>query len=119
MAGFFNRPNGIMLLSAPGNTIGGASSGAGNLISGNADAIQILLLFGIGQTGGTMVQGNLIGTDATGTKPIGNSGAGILIQDSGGNIVGGTKPVARNIISANGGGINFFGQTSTGNLTQG
>jgi Bacterial Ig domain len=118
LAGFFNRPNGIMLLSAPGNTIGGYTKGAGNLISGDADAIQILLLFGTGQTGGTVVQGNRIGTDVTGTKAIGNSGAGILIQNSGANVVGGTNPGARNIISANGGGINFFGQSSTGNLIQ-
>ena len=79
-----------MLLSAPGNTIGGDTSGAGNLVSGNADAIQIILLFGVGQSGGTLVQGNLIGTDATGTEPIGNTGAGILINESGGNIIGGT-----------------------------
>ena len=118
MAGPDEQPNGIMLLSAPGNTVGGNVRGAGNLISGVADAIQILL-FGSGQTGGTLVQGNLIGTNATGTAAIGNSGAGISIEDSSNNIVGGTSPGAHNIISANGIGILFLGQDSTDNLIQG
>ena len=56
---------GIGLFGGPvGNTIGGSTVGAGNLISGNtAYGIYISDL----GTSNNVVQGNLIGTDATGT----------------------------------------------------
>ncbi|MDQ3749868.1 MAG: VCBS repeat-containing protein [Acidobacteriota bacterium] len=80
-----------------GNIVGGTEPGAGNLISGN------------GQTGvnaggqDTIVQGNRIGTDLTGTLRVANVGIGVSIRGS--NIlVGGTTVGARNIISGNGGG---------------
>src|SRR5262249_25688492 len=55
------------------------------------------------------VQGNLIGTDFTGTLALGNSDRGVFINGSS-NLVGGTTVAARNIISANmGGGVGLFG----------
>ena len=71
-------------ISGPGNMVGGTAPGAGNLISGNGGIN--LILFGGGD--GTVVQGNLIGTDATGTVAI-PVNYGVYVQTSG-NTIGGT-----------------------------
>ena len=88
---------GIEVSGSPANRIGGASPGAGNLISGN--------LFGIFVHGsaatGTVIEGNLIGTDATGAVAVPNAAAGIWILGSGGTIVGGADPAAGNVIAGN------------------
>lgn len=86
---------GIVITGGDANTIGGTSPGTRNLISGNSTA-------GIFISGATanLIQGNLIGTDITGTADLGNSFSGIVLQ-SAPNIVGGTTPGARNIISGN------------------
>jgi uncharacterized repeat protein (TIGR01451 family)/CSLREA domain-containing protein len=73
--------------------VGGAAPGAGNLISGNARAIVL--------DGQNVVEGNRIGTDATGLAGI--LGApdlpeGILAQGSG-NRIGGTDAAQRNVIA--------------------
>ncbi len=76
------------------NLIGGTAAGAGNLISGNQRAIAI-------SAPNNTVQGNLIGTDVTGTVALPNSSLGIDIRGAN-NLVGGVVPGARNVISANG-----------------
>jgi hypothetical protein len=78
------------------NIIGGTEPGAGNLISGNGQ-------YGIYTNGtNTVIQGNLIGTDITGTQAIPNFSGGVTF--TGENIlVGGASPAARNVISGNGG----------------
>jgi hypothetical protein len=66
------------------------------------------------------VQGNYIGTDVTGTKALGGSGAGINIFSSN-HIIGGVADAARNVISGNSIGIQvggFFSGT-TGIVIQG
>jgi hypothetical protein len=74
----------------------------GNVISGgSATGIQIGV--GINNVHDTAVMGNLIGTDASGTKGLGNL-RGVVFGDPS-NTVGGTGPMARNVISANGIGI--------------
>ncbi len=61
------------------NTIGGSVSGAGNLISGNGD--YGVVVFGpYGGATGNVLQGNLIGTDASGELNLGNTGDGIVIS---------------------------------------
>ncbi len=89
-----------------GNTIGGTSYGAGNVISGNTVAG---ILLDLGDSGplssepGNVIQGNLIGVDATGTKAIGNRQWGIALSSSApGNLIGGDSAAARNVISGNG-----------------
>jgi hypothetical protein len=84
---------------ADSNTIGGTAAGAGNLISGNGAAGVEIRDSG---TDGTLIQGNLIGTDGSGLVPIGNSSGGIIV-DSGasGTTIGGSTAAARNIISGN------------------
>jgi uncharacterized repeat protein (TIGR01451 family) len=59
--------------------------------------------------GGTVVKGNYIGVDPTGKLDWGNGGPGInIVNDN--NIIGGSNPNDKNIISGNGGsGIEMFG----------
>jgi hypothetical protein len=108
-----NRYNGIQLSLAPRNQIGGTAPGAGNLISGNGFS-------GVANTGDgiaiggpgadeNVVEGNRIGTDASGSADLGNSRSGISISAlttsngpaASGNRIGGTDPAARNLISGN------------------
>jgi hypothetical protein len=93
------RPNivtGVFLENGPANnTIGGTTPDARNLISGNGN-------IGVAIQGDTnILQGNLIGTDITGTLALGNSGRGINVQSGTGTLIGGTTVAARNIISGN------------------
>ncbi len=82
------------------NIVGGPAPGASNVISGNGG-------YGIvgNEAQGSVIQGNFIGTDVTGTKMLGNSGPGIGIYDddagSPGVTIGGTQPGAGNVISNN------------------
>ncbi|MGB8326774.1 MAG: SdrD B-like domain-containing protein [Steroidobacteraceae bacterium] len=106
---------GVQLTNAPSNTIGGTTSGAGNLISGNASQG----IFMIGSTTGTVVQGNLIGTNAAGTAAIPNN-FGVFIAGPSGNTVGGTTAAARNVISGNTTvGLDIQGVTATNNVVAG
>ena len=84
-------------------TVGGTTPDARNLISGNIGSG-----IGLGNGSGNTVQGNLIGTDVTGTKALGNTGVGV---SSGGSndLIGGATVDARNIISANNRGIDLGG----------
>ena len=69
-------------------------------------------------SGGNHVEGNFLGTDAGGTLAAGNGDEAIDIEfGSNDNVVGGTSPAARNVISANE-HIGFFIATS-GNVIQG
>lgn len=109
---------GVLIDDSPANLIGGAVPGAGNLISSNLHNIRIE---GAGATG-NLIQGNLIGTDATGAAGFDVSGSvGILLIDGSDTIIGG-PPGAGNLIafhSANGGiaitsastGNNIFGNS--------
>ena len=103
---------------ATGNTIGGTSTGAANLISGNSyDGVD---LYGSG-TNGNVVLGNLIGTDITGTENLGNGDDGVVIDGgAANNTVGGTALGAANVISGNSmDGVLLNDDDTTGNLVLG
>jgi CSLREA domain-containing protein len=51
---------------------------------------------------GSQIEGNYIGTDPSGTQDLGNGFDGVEIYKSSGNIVGGSTPEKRNVISGNG-----------------
>jgi hypothetical protein len=83
-------------MAASNNTVGGTAAGAGNLISGNSqDGIVI-----DGSVTGVLVQGNQIGTNATGTAALANGRAGVEIAGPS-NTVGGTAAGAGNLVSGN------------------
>ncbi|HET6979493.1 MAG TPA: SBBP repeat-containing protein [Pyrinomonadaceae bacterium] len=107
--------------SSTNNLIGGTVAGAGNLISGNQQGIFI-------EAPGNTIQGNLIGTDVTGSNRIPNSNA--ISASSQNTLIGGLTPGARNIISGNNGGVifgengsklqgNFIGTDITGTIALG
>jgi photosystem II stability/assembly factor-like uncharacterized protein len=101
-------PNGTGVDARGTNTlVGGLTPGARNVISGNdGDGVTI-------GGNGARLQGNYIGTDITGTLPLGNGASGVVAGDNA--LIGGTVPEARNIISANGG----FGNISLGSNSSG
>jgi titin len=104
-----------VILQSGSNQVGGTDAGAGNLISGN-QATGVLL----DGVGGSLVQGNFVGTDVTGTQALGNYVGVDLEQPSGGNLIGGTAAGASNLISGNRlDGVHFYFGTLTGNTVQG
>jgi hypothetical protein len=109
-----NLGDGIRLTGVRAVTVGGASSGAGNLVSGNGEN-------GINLTGGingtpcrsVVIQGNLIGTDETGTLPLPNGVSGIELAAARNASIGGTTAQARNTISGNSGnGVGMPGENA-------
>jgi hypothetical protein len=52
--------------------------------------------------GENVIEGCFIGTDVEGTSAVPNNGAGIWIENSANNRIGGATPEARNVISGNG-----------------
>ena len=96
--------------------VGGTGAGDGNLISGNnGDGIAVQ------DSTNTLIQGNLIGTNVTGTSAFANRLDGVLIESaSTGTTVGGTAAGAGNVISGNtGDGVSITGTGSTGNVVAG
>jgi hypothetical protein len=106
-------------ISGTGNVIGGTTAGASNVISGNnVDGIYLSGINGAPVGTDNVIQGNLIGTDATGTVGLGNTQDGIYLSQADHNTIGSTDPAAGNVISANGGsGIDL--QSGSTNLIQG
>jgi hypothetical protein len=68
--------------------------------------------------GGNRIEGNFIGTDATGLDALGNNRA-VTILDSPGNTIGGSDPAARNILSGNEGGVWILDAGGVENAVQG
>jgi conserved repeat domain len=114
-----NGEQGVSISSISNCTVGGTTAAARNVISGSSGNGVLIL----GPSAGNLVQGNYIGTNATGTADLGNAGDGVEMV-SGDNTVtnctiGGTAAGAGNLISGNNGsGVQFFG-VGTGNLIQG
>ena len=94
-----NSLQGVYIVDAPNNTIGGTTAGVRNVISGNS--LVGVDIVGAGATG-NRVMGNYIGTDASGTQDLGNTATGVSIFHAPNNTIGGTTAGARNIISGNG-----------------
>ena len=115
MGALRNSLNGVHINAAPNNTIGGTSTAVRNLISGNNNGVVI-----DSSSSGNVVQGNYIGTNPAGTAVIPNISCGVVIRASPNNIIGGTVPGARNIISGNNQlGIWITNPAASGNLVQG
>jgi titin len=111
---------GVYLLGCSDNTIGGTTAGAGNIMSGNRGN-GIVIDGSAGPTVGNIVEGNFIGTNATGTASVNNAGSGVAIdRGAAGNTIGGTSSGARNIISGNiHQGLIIFDPGSDNNVVEG
>jgi hypothetical protein len=107
-----NQGSGVYINGAGSNTIGGPTPDAANVISGNGqDGVTIHNALPNVPANGNMVESNLIGTDITGSCPLGNGGYGVaIVGTASGNNIGGQAAVG-NIISANArGGVELLGQ---------
>ncbi|MBT4497741.1 MAG: hypothetical protein HOC74_08470 [Gemmatimonadetes bacterium] len=105
--------NGVRVQVSAGGLIGGTATGVGNLISGNSQ--QGIVIFS--GSSNYQVQGNYIGTDASGIAPLGNGTAGISVWSASNITIGGTASGAGNLVSGNNGsGISI---DETGNRVEG
>jgi parallel beta-helix repeat protein len=78
-----------------GNTYGGTTAGLGNVISGNAGD-------GLKSTGNITIEGNFVGTDATGNAALGNGGFGLACGGAVGSNAAITIVISNNVVSGNG-----------------
>ena len=110
----------------------GAGAASGLSITGGSSTIRGLIISGFTRDGillngssGNIIAGNYIGTNAAGTAAAanttsGSSYAGVRIQDSTNNTIGGTSAADRNVISGNTYvGILVTGASTANNLIQG
>jgi titin len=96
-----NSDAGVLIANSNDNTVGGAAVASRNVISGNSKGVRI------DSGSDNVILGNFIGTDATGTSDLGNSGTGVGIQWGVRNTIGGTIQGSCNIIAGNGTGISM------------
>src|SRR5882724_6644087 len=92
-----NTLDGVRLIDAPNNTIGGTSAAARNIISGNGQSGVSIT----GNSAGTLVQGNFIGTNVNGSAALRNLAYGIDVFSTPNITIGGTAAGARNVVSGN------------------
>ncbi len=93
-----NSNEGILIEAAYGNTVGGTTSAARNVISANQWGIRI-----DGSTATlNLIEGNDVGTDLTGTESLGNEINGIILSNNtSDNTIGGTGAGQGNTIAYN------------------
>ncbi len=93
-----NSNEGILIEGAFGNSVGGTTAAAGNVISANQWGIRV---DGPAATL-NLIEGNDIGTDSSATQPLGNEINGIIISNNASeNTVGGTATGQANTIAFN------------------
>jgi hypothetical protein len=105
-----NLTSDVFIVQSPSNVI------RGMVINRSGNGIQITSAGGAG--GSNIIEGNLIGTDPTSTVARRNSGRGVLINGSPGNLIGGTANPSINVISGNQNGVEITGNNSTQNQLQ-
>ena len=95
-----NGAEGIEVRFGSDNLIGGTVPGSGNVIAANA--LAGVRLYGLSSQRNT-VEGNRIGTDASGGAPLGNGTDGVVVLSGASrSAIGGTAAGAGNLIGANG-----------------
>ena len=106
-SGMTAQPNSLGVgVIGSADVIGGTSPASRDLVSGNDIGVAIASLAIGGDSlltaeAGSVVQGDLIGTNATGAGNLGNSVIGVALAGSG-NVVGGTASGQANTIAFNG-----------------
>jgi hypothetical protein len=93
---------GISVVGGDRNLIGGAAEGEGNLVSANRFSGVSFSSDNGDPAEDNDVQGNLIGTNASGRAPLPNDDAGVSISASNNNTIGGVDEGTGNVISGNG-----------------
>src|SRR3954447_2308013 len=101
--------NAVLLIQLDGTT----AHGPGLEITGGSSVVRGFVItkwdagIQMDSAGANTITGNFIGTNPTGSAPLGN-GRGIALFSSPGNQIGGPKPADRNLISANGIALDTF-----------
>jgi hypothetical protein len=110
-----NANYGIRIANVDANVIGGTTAADRNVLSNNLHGIYI------NNGDSNVIQGNYIGTNATGTSAQANTGDGISINNGAlSNQIGGSAPGAGNVVSGNADdGIKISGSATSGTVIQG
>ncbi len=93
-----NSEAGVWIWNAPGNTIGGNTAAARNVISNNRGSG--IFVQGVGARGNVVV-GNYIGTGSDGGKSYSNKLDGVEVEDAPDTRIGGLTTDERNVIAWN------------------
>jgi len=102
------------------NLIGGTVAGARNVISGNGLPYDYGVIIAGPGTSGNVIEGNYVGLDANGMRPIPNYDGVLFADGTTNNTLGGTEPGAANFVSGNAyRGVFFDGAGTSGNVVQG
>jgi hypothetical protein len=115
LAALGNGGYGIRAILGSNVLIGGSAPGEGNLVSGNERGIAV-------EDGmvDTVVQGNVIGLDATQSTKLGNGDWSGLDVSGPGTLVGGSTPGAGNVIAGHqDSGLVLYGTSAPGPIVQG
>ena len=114
--------NAVIRVELRGGGTGSTSGASGLAITAGNSVVRGLAINGfpgrgidLSGSGNNRIEGCFIGTDAAGTAPLGNR-VGVAVNGPG-NIIGGTTPAARNVISASSnpfGDFNSHGISITG-----
>jgi CSLREA domain-containing protein len=114
-----NAESGVALFATSNNIIGGVSRASRNLISGNnfgGVVIEGAGFSGFGSADNNRVQGNLIGTQKDGIKPLGNGLSGVdVITDTTDTTANGNSILSNSIFSNDGVGIDLNDDDATAN----
>jgi parallel beta-helix repeat protein len=116
-AAIANGRSGVTLqYGAVGTTVGGTVPGSANVISGNG-VYGVWIL----SSSSDVVEGDFIGTGASGNYAVGNAGTGVWVSGgSTNNTIGGTSAAARDVISGNATwGVYITDSGTTGNVVEG
>src|SRR5207248_7891785 len=102
--------NAVLLIELRGS----APAGDGLHVGAGTSTVRGLVINGFSRTAGNgqpitidasgdgvVIEGNFIGTDASGSAAVSNEGHGVDVLSGNNHTVGGTTPAARNVISGN------------------
>jgi hypothetical protein len=101
------------------STLGGTTAAARNVISGNgARGVLVSNSIGAANITGNQITGNFIGTDLTGTHPLGNLFSAITLSAHS-NLIGGGAAGAGNVLAASTNGFGIDTDQADGSTIQG
>ncbi|HYW72999.1 MAG TPA: Calx-beta domain-containing protein [Pyrinomonadaceae bacterium] len=124
----FDGDNAVLKIEINGANAGAGFAGIGFTITGGSTTIRGLVInrfqaygiqIGVNGPGNNHIEGCFIGTDPTGTISLPNLASGIYLNRSNDNVIGGTTPESRNLISGVDPNNNGSGITATGNPISG
>src|SRR5215217_8453570 len=109
-----NNQTGVFILSSSNNRIGGVTTAARNVISGNfGNGVHMAL-----GASNNLVQGNYIGVNAAGTAALPNDSGIVFFNNAPNNTIGGSTAAHRNVVSGNR-SVGIVIESSNSNVVQG